>query len=121
MGAVRVQVYNQQLMGMADYNNLKVLKMLYRNLTNMRSLAESGDSVATCIYIDLSTALESGVLTASQKLYITEHLLNSNTIAEIAMDYNKAESTICEHIDGGLKRIQKALREGNLYNKEESA
>lgn len=117
MGAVSVQVYNIQLMSISHYNDVKTLKKLYKNYYNLKALAHEGDTVAMSIFVDLKTALshEAKVLTDNQRKCIIGHLLEKSTLRELAEDFQRNESTILEAVNSGLKRIQRALSEGGLY------
>lgn len=116
MGAVSIQTYNVQLMSIANYDNRNQLKNLYHNYYQLEELAEQGDSVACSIFVDLKTALfHPSVLTDNQRESIILHLIKGMTIKQVSQDLNKSESTIHESVNGGLKRIQKALREGEIF------
>lgn len=116
MGAVSIETYNIQLMALADYNNKKKLKILFKNFYNLEGLAECGDTVAASICVDLKTALRSDCITDLQRTCIQGHLIEKSTLRELSSDLKKSESTINQAVTGGIKNIQKALKEGTLYD-----
>lgn len=110
--------YNIQLMAMADYSNVKKLMNLYRKYNSFKALAETGDTVAACIYIDLKTALHHpGVLTDRQRECIIGHLINHSTFRELEYDLEIDKAGIHYHINIALKRLQTILESGELYGK----
>lgn len=121
MGAVQVQTYNEQLMNIARYNNIKKLKQLYRNLSNLLKLAAMGDAVAASIYVDLSTALyECNVVTINQKRYIIAHVVENLTLLEVSQIYDRDISVIHESVNAGLKRLSRYLTGGEPENDSRS-
>lgn len=115
MGAVTIETYNTQLMTLADYSDTEKLKSLFRNYFNLLGLAECGDTVAASILIDLNVSIQSDTLTQLQRVCIIGHLMHKSTLRELSTDLNKSESTIRQAISGGIKKIQKALNDGSLY------
>lgn len=116
MGAV-YDKYNMQLMAIADYSKAKNLRNLYRKYNHFQSLAETGDSVAACIFIDLKTALyHPGVLTDRQRECIVGHLVHNTPYRELESELELAKSAIHYHVNIGLKRLSTILESGELYN-----
>ena len=116
MGASKIETYNQPLMNLANYEDLKCLGGLLKNYDNLRLLAEKGDTVGSAIYIDLKVALEKGILTNLQKECIYRYFVYRSTLREIAEHLDKSIPTVADHIKGGVKRIQKAFISGALYH-----
>lgn len=113
-----LQIYNIQLMSIADYKNVKKLRGLYKKFHYLGELARTGDTVAASIYIDLKTALyHEGVLTDMQRECIIGHLIEHSTYRELEPDLMIDKSTIHYHINIGLKRLQTALESGVLYER----
>lgn len=109
--------YNDELMALADYSDVKSLRLLYRRLDNLKSLAEFGDSVAASIVVDLETALfHPEVLTEKQRKCIIGHIVNHHTYRELEYDLEMNKSTIHYHVNIGLKKLQSSLESGLLYD-----
>lgn len=115
MGAVQVEVFNQRLMNIANYDDLAQLRNLLANLHNLEALAVTGDSVAASIAVDLKAALDNGLLTCSQRRYLVLHFLDKEPYAQLARDYHLDEATIRAHILAAVKRLQQVLNDGKLY------
>jgi len=120
MGTTKIETYNFTLMQIADYSNIKQIKNLLRNYSNIFELAQCGDGVALSIYVDLKESLDPKhqVLTEIQLRCINLYYLDRWTLQEIGEHYERDESTISENINGGIKRIQKALLNGILYGRD---
>lgn len=117
MGTVRINHYNYTLMNLC-YSDIKHLKKLLRNYYNLQGLAEAGDGVALAIYIDISTVLEPDkqILTAIQWGAVIDYYINRHTLTEMSEAYGKSVPTVLESVNSGVKRIQRALLEGErLY------
>jgi hypothetical protein len=117
LGAVSIETYNIQLMTLADYDDAGKLKTLLQNYYNIEGLANCGDSVAASIIIDLKTSVDSDALTPLQRTCITGHLIQKSTLKEMSEDLQRSESTVRQAVAGGIKNIQKALKEGTLYDR----
>lgn len=116
--AVYYRNYNDELMALADYSDVRKLRFLYRKYNLLESLAETGDSVAASIVIDLKTALfHPGVLSERQRDCIIGHLVNQITYRDLEHDLKIDKSTIHYHVNVGLKRLQTILESGALYAK----
>lgn len=109
----RIELYNNRLNALADYDDTSRLKKLFKNFHNLVNLSEYGHGDAMSIVLDLETSLKSNCLTDFQRQCITSHLIENSTLREVASDMNKSTSTINQAVTGGLKNIQKLLREGN--------
>jgi predicted DNA-binding protein YlxM (UPF0122 family) len=99
-------------MSIADYSSRAHLINLLRNLDNLKSLAQTGDSVAASIYVDLTTVLSCGVLTEIQHKSIIAHYINRDALRDIAADFERNYDTIWKNINLGLKKISHALETG---------
>lgn len=116
--AVRFRNYNDELMAIADYSDVRKLRFLYRRYNLLESLAEKGDAVAASIVIDLKTALfHPGVLSERQRECIIGHVINQFTYRDLEYDLGIDKSTIHYHVNIGLKRLQTVLESGALYAK----
>jgi DNA-directed RNA polymerase specialized sigma24 family protein len=110
MGAVKRQVYNDSLMNMAKYNNLKSLQHLLNNLGNLEKLAEMGDSVSASIVVDLKGALSSDKLTEKQSECLKLKYQYKYTNNEIAEELNlKSDNSVRKHLQGAIKKIRREL------------
>lgn len=107
-----IESYNYRLNSLADYKDKSKLKRLFKNFHNLVGLSRYGDEVAASIVIDLETSLKSNFLTDLQRTCIKCHLIDNSTLREVASDLNRSASTINQAVTGGLKNIQKALKEG---------
>lgn len=85
---------------------------MYTDFNNLYELTCNGDMVAASIYMDAKyAAFETDTLTKKQKHYLVQHLINRNTLREIATEEEIDYTTIHGHINGAVKRIQKVLLE----------
>jgi hypothetical protein len=110
MGAVKKDVYNSGLMNMANYKSIRKLKLLLGNMNNLLKIAEAGDSVAACIYIDLKDALNHPALTEKQRDCIVMKFIYKYTNKDITEALNvKSDNSARKHIEGGLKKMRKIL------------
>lgn len=109
--------YNHELMAIADYSDVRSLRLLYMKYRQIISLAEAGDSVAASIAVDLKTALfHPGVLTDQQRECIIGHVVNRYTFRELEYELQIDKSTIHYHVNIGLNRLQTSLESGALYD-----
>ena len=126
MGAVRNTV-NDQLLRLS-YKDSKNIKNFLRNWGGLESLSFKGDTVATCILIDLKTVtginpekykrtdrvefnkgyLE-GKLSKYQYMSIAYTLVLGYSQEDIAYVMNVDQSVISKNINSGIKKIQKEL------------
>lgn len=120
MGAVKIDTYNQPLMQVAHYEDIKALKKLLKNYDNLFHLAKMGDNVAASIWVDLKTAIEEGGLTTRQHYCILCYFIDHDTLQDIADDLDISPANVLKSINGGVKRISKALLSGLLYRRGET-
>lgn len=118
MGAVSRNVYNFQLMALADYTNKRLLKKMIGNYHNLKELAGCGDTVAASIFVDLKSAINSDYLTKVQKDCVIAVLISKQTYSEVASDRGRKESSVVDAVNRGVANIQKALMEGKLYDRK---
>lgn len=106
------------ILNTAHYADINKLKMLYRNLLTLEKAAGRGNEAAMTIYIDLKTALEPSkrITTKKQKFFIIKMLIENYTLEELVDEMKISRNTILSHVKGGLKRISKALVEGEVYS-----
>lgn len=116
MGAVHIDVAHESLMNLADYTTIPSLKKLYRNYHTFHKLALAGNTAAIVIWLDLKIALYSGALTSKQKYCLYYHLIEHETLIEIAEYYDTGTSAVAGNVAGGLKRIIKVLAKGTNYD-----
>lgn len=111
--------YNVRLMEKYNYHNQSDIKELYRQYNNLYELGKCGDTVALSIWIDIKTAaFETNILTRKQKRYLVRHLINKETLREIGTEEELDFSTIRDHVNGAIKRIQKHLLEGKYHEQK---
>lgn len=110
-----MDVYNEILMNIANYDEPEQLRNLLQNYRSLRALFHLGDTVAGSIYIDLHTALSSGSLTHLQLQCIVLHLVDGMSLLEVAFELDKAKTTIQGHVEGGIRRLGSCLLSGELY------
>lgn len=108
----------ESLLAQANYRKFKTLKKLYKSYYNLEKEALKGNQTALCIFLDLRAALEPSkrIVTIKQRFAIVYVLINEYTLEEASTILQCSPSTISKHIQGGLKRISKALENGSLYH-----
>ena len=117
-----MDVEHVNLLNAFDYNDLKSLKKAFKCYNNLYKLALMGNRAAIAIFTDLDMVLNSNKLTLLQIVYIRLHLIDGNTLQDIAdgrcSDYTQVCSpeNVFITIRGGLKRASKLLASGELYD-----
>lgn len=125
-------IVNDELLRMS-YSDPKNVKNLLRNWTGLESLSLKGDTVATCILVDLQTVTgieldlwdrhnraafdacyENGKLSYYQFMSIAYTLVLGYSQEDIAYVMGVDQSVISKNIRTGIRRIIKAL-EGGIY------
>ena len=128
MGAVRNTV-NDQLLRLS-YKDPKNIKNFLRNWGGLESLSLKGDTVATCILLDLKmvTGINidkynkndkkefnwgyiEGKLSHYQYMSIAYTLVLGYSQEEVAFVMGVDQSVVSKNINSGIKKIQKELRE----------
>ena len=109
MCAMPLSADNDPLMLLVDYSDLKILKKLTANLSNLGELAKAGDRTAMSIYIDLKNAIDCTGLTELQRTCVKQHLVEKNTLKQVAEMLDRSESTVAHSVTGGLKNMRKFL------------
>lgn len=126
MGSVRKTV-NDQLLRMS-YKDARNIKSFLRNWGGLESLSLKGDTVATCILLDLKLATgidpdkynrlhryefnsgyKDGVLSYHQYMSIAYVLVLGYSQEAIAFVMGVDQSVISQNIKRGIRRIQRAL------------
>ena len=100
---------NWGLLNLCDYTNRHTVARLLRRHDTLYKLAERGDMVALCIYIDLADAMMADkVLTARQReiLLLWVDGFNQTEIAEV---FNSRQYAISRSIKDITGRISKYL------------
>lgn len=118
MGAVKIDIYNQPLINIANYEDRNMLIKLLTNYKNLEHLAKMGDGVASAILVDLQMAIFKGSLTEIQQYTIIQHFIYKYTTRELGEMLGKHDTTILENIHLGLKKISNDLISGKLYKKD---
>lgn len=133
MGAVR-DIVNEQLLSVS-YKDPKNIRNFLRNWGGLESLSLKGDTVATCILLDLKivTGIDptiyykgdreqfnlgylNGKLSHYQYMSIAYVLVLGYSQEEIAWVMGVNQSVVSKNINSGIKRIQRELNE---YPEEE--
>lgn len=109
MGKVRIDVQHVGTLNIAKYQDIKVLRNLYRNYNNFMKLASKGNNSGTAIWIDLKEGLLSSDLSKIQFECIWSHLIEGNTLEIVAEDRNCSTATVCININFGIKKISNYL------------
>jgi DNA-directed RNA polymerase specialized sigma24 family protein len=104
----------ESLMNYVDYRKLSVLRNLYKNLNKLKIAAESGNTTATCVYIDLNDGLEQ--LHGNQKDYVQWVLIEGLAMWEAGNMTNRSTSGVSTSIDHALAKISKYLIEDGQDN-----
>lgn len=127
MGAIVRNIVNDQLLRLS-YRDTKNIKSFLRNWGGLESLSKKGDTVATCILVDLNIAtgidLEkydkndmrefnlcylNGKLSYYQYMAIAYTLVLGYSQDEVAGFMGVDRSVISKNVKRGIKRIQKEL------------
>lgn len=127
MGAVR-DVINYSLLRVS-YRDKKQLKKLLRMWHTLEDLGDRGDTVATCILIDLqrvtgidmniyrnhtrgafNACYKSGVLSLAQFMAIAYTLVLGYSQEEMAWVMGVDQSVISRNVERGLEQMQVGLR-----------
>lgn len=104
---------NQEaLMNYVDYSKIQVLRQLYKSLNKLKIAAESGNTTATCVYIDLKDGLEQ--LHGNQKDYVQWVLIDGINMWEAGNQSNRSTSSVSLSIDHALAKISKYLTEDGV-------
>lgn len=128
MGAIVRDKVNVQLLRVS-YREDKNIRNFLRNWGGLESLSRKGDTVATCILVDLkmvtgidlekynrldrtefNNAYVNGKLSQYQYMSIAYTLVLGYSQAEIAYVMGVDQSVISKNINSGVKRIQKELK-----------
>ena len=128
MGAVMRNTVNDQLLRLS-YKNPKHIKSFLKNWGGLESLSLKGDTVATCILIDLKavTGIDiskyerldreefnkgylNGKLSQYQYMGIVYTLVLGYSQEEIAYVMGVDRSVISKNINSGIKKIQRELQ-----------
>lgn len=130
MGAVKVKTVNDQLLYLT-YSEERNIRTFLRNWGGLESLSLKGDTVATCILLDLKIATgidpkkfgrdlvsrkrfeagrHSGVLSYYQFISISYVLVLGYTQHEVAFILNCSQQAVNQNISKGIRKIQIALK-----------
>lgn len=128
MGAVR-DVVNEQLLRVS-YRDPKNIKNFLRNWGGLENLSLKGDTVATCILLDLKTVTGidpntynsgnrdkfnlgylKGRLSHYQYMSIAYVLVLGYSQEDIAWVMGVTQSVVSKNINSGIKKIQRELNE----------
>ena len=128
MGAIVRDKVNVQLLRVS-YREDKNIRNFLRNWGGLESLSRKGDTVATCILVDMkmvtgidlekydrldrtefNNAYVNGKLSQYQYMSIAYTLVLGYSQAEIAYVMGVDQSVISKNINSGVKRIQKELK-----------
>lgn len=130
LGAVKVKTVNDQLLYLR-YSEDRNIKMFLRNWAGLESLSLKGDTVATCILLDLKMATgidpekfgrseinrflfelgwKEGVLNYYQFVSIAYVMVLGYTQDEVAFMIGIDRSVISKYISKGIKKIQTAVK-----------
>jgi len=104
----------ESLMNYVDYSKGPVLRQLYKNFNKLKIAAESGNTTATCVYIDLMDGLSQ--LHGNQKDYVQWVLIDGINQWEAGNKSNRATSSVSILIDHALIEISKYLTEDGQDN-----
>ena len=106
---------NWDLLNRADYEDFHQLKqMLILYNTHERNAAR-GDTVSAAIYVDLKTAIYSGVLTEKQLEAVELFCMHNMTYESIGQYLDIGHPRVIGRVHRAVRSIQKSLLSGNLY------
>ncbi len=129
MGAVKVNVINEQLLNI-EYSNRKNIRMLLKNWSNLERLSEKGDAVAICVLLDLKNVTgidpslydktdagrkrfeegrKKGILTYNQFIAVAYTLVLGYNQSEVAYMLDLDQSGLSRHINRGITAITTVL------------
>ena len=128
MGAPARENYNSQLLSMS-YRDRNNIKQFLRNWGSLESLSLKGDTVATCILVDLKQVTgidldkfdrldrdkfnkryKLGKLSQYQYMAIVYVLVLGYTQFDVAYVMGVDQSVISKNINSGIKKIQRELK-----------
>ena len=128
MGAPARENYNSQLLSMS-YRDRNNIKQFLRNWGSLESLSLKGDTVATCILVDLKQVTgidldkfdrldrdkfnkryKLGKLSQYQYMAIAYVLVLGYTQFDVAYVMGVDQSVISKNINSGIKKIQRELK-----------
>jgi DNA-directed RNA polymerase specialized sigma24 family protein len=99
----------EALINYVDYSKVPVLRNLYKNINKFKVAAESGNTTATCVYIDLKDGLEQ--LHGNQKEYVQWVLIEGLNMWEAGNKANRSTTSVSTSIDHALSKISNYLTE----------
>ena len=129
MGAVKVKTVNDQLLNLG-YSEERIIRMFLKHWTGLESLSLKGDSVATCILLDLKSTTgidlepfvksnmdrylfeqcnHNGILSYHQFISIAYVLVLGYTQEEVASMLKCTQQAVNKNIRKGIVKIQTAL------------
>ena len=127
MGAVVRNLINDQLLRLS-YKDPKNIRSFFRNWGGLESLSNKGDTVATCILVDLKevTGIDlelydrhnrklfnlcylKGKLSQYQFMAIVYTLVLGYTQDDVAFVMGVDQSVVSKNINSGIKKIQREL------------
>lgn len=85
----------------------KNVKRLLKNFYSIKALAEKGDTVASCIVLDLKTAIKQ--LNSNHRSLILEILLNGNSYRDYARTHKTNTTYICNQMDLAINKVVELL------------
>ena len=97
------------LSNLADYESINHFIGMLKKIHELKKLSESGNQTAHAIWIDLTTAMKSEVLTEKQKEIVWMKYYEKETNTYIAEHYNISETAVRKHLRGATKRMMKLL------------
>jgi DNA-directed RNA polymerase specialized sigma24 family protein len=102
----------ESLMNYVNYSNVPVLRNLYKNFNKLKIAAESGNTTATCVYIDLMDGLSQ--LHGNQKDYVQWVLIEGLNQWEAGNKSNRSTSSVSISIEHALAKISNYLIEDGV-------
>ena len=100
---------NWTLLNFTNYERTSCIKQLIKNMDNLYKLAEKGDTVAHSIYIDLDSAINGGIFTKKQAIYLCLWA-KGYTQKDIGLMYRIKQETVSEVIANSVMRIKEYLK-----------
>lgn len=98
------------LLNRADYSSLSCIRRLYKNQDSLSQLAATGNTVASCLLIDLQNAANN-CLTQKQRLYTDMVLIQGYKISDVATKYGITSATVCEIIGKAIQNMRDYLQD----------
>ena len=108
---------NDALLNEANYSDTKALKKMLTLYSRHERDAYRGDSVAHVIWIDLKTAINSGVLTPKQREVVKLRCIGGLQTDKIGEMLGIKRQSVQDRLEGAVKNLQKILLSGDLYAK----